>query len=145
MYNLLLFRIGKRFSSSPQSHSSRYPLNLPYHSSSNHDSSSKNVPPYQSLDSIGGIELHPRPPTLQQRFPLFAHLTDRSHPLASASTKYTHHPLSSNDHLSLFPQDHMRLPENRQEDVDYDHELYVGDDDEDLALKRFKVKHMYSR
>ena len=103
------------------------------------------MPPYQSLDSRGGIELPQRPPTLQERFPLFAHLTDRSHPLASASTKYTHHPLSSNDHLSLFPKDHMGLPVNRQDDVDYDHELYVGDDDEDLALKRFKVKHMYSR
>lgn len=99
--------------------------------------------PYPSLDSIRGAKLHQQPPTLRERFPLFAHLTDIDHPLkvASSPTKHTHHPLSSNDHLFLFPQDHMRLPVNRQDDVDYDHDLSVANDDEDFTLRKFKVKY----
>ena len=99
-----VFRIGKRFSNSAPSKPSLYPFNLPYHSSV-----AKLSPP----NIGGGEQVYRRPPTLQERFPLFAHLAasgSHGHPLASASTSHNHQHLSHpNDRLPLSHHDRQSL------------------------------------
>ena len=167
----LSFRIGKRFSNaaiytrlgkrSSKSHPSQNLMNLP------NPVSMDELPPLEVV-SNGDEDMYNRPPTLQERFPLFAHLAagggndeevsfQKTPPPAHQNYLSLHQSLIQHDPSHVYFQNKLQTRDRHDRDHHDRDRLPVADDameslikqiashDEELTLQKIKVntKYMY--